>query len=370
MSEKSAVPPLQINLVSFPSKNRTVMAFLAAVMAAIFLAACAADPTPAANPVTTEPTTAEPTPQPTVTPTPTPIPYEDFAGAAVPPAEPERLARLITLLSLIPESYTSAVYLDMKFLRSDGSLATLISPEVLGLDVALPSIATGLVNNIAVAVDFQTRSLVTSFQGDFAIADMLRLASSFGLQLSEGGPQSYEGHDVWDINALGTVLSMAAADEKTGVAASGQDVTASDARALTEAALDAFDGRSARLLDAPGLAGLVGDVPSGFAAAVLSQCASLPLFAGVQGLPGCTGVAVSVDVLPGALLVFHALIGFADQDQAASALQQASEALESQKRSLGFEDLGVRQEGENVRVRVIVGLPKFTDVFQLFAPSR
>ena len=326
------------------------------------MAACAADATPAA-----EPTKTEPTAQPTATPEPTPIPYEEFAGAAVPPADPERLAQLTRLLSLVPESYGSAVYLDMKFLRSNASLAAFISPEVLGLDVALPSFATGLVNTIAVAADFQTRSVITPFHGDFAIADMLRLASGFGLQLSEGGPQSYEGHDVWDINLLGTVLAMGAAEETTGVAASG---LVSDARALTEASLDAFDGRSARLLDASGLTGLVGNVPSGFVAAVLSQCERLPLLADAQGLPGCTGAVATADILPGDLVVVHALIGFAGQDQAASALQRASEALESQKRSHGFADLGVRQEGENIRVRVIVDVSKFTDAFRLFAPSR
>ena len=351
--------------MSFQSKSRpkyrTGKLFIAAVTGAVLLAACAADPAPA-----TEPAKAEPTAQPTATPTPTPIPYEDFAGAAVPPADPERLEQLTRLLSLVPESYSSAVYLDMEFLRSTENLATFISPDVLGLDVALPSFASGLVNTIAVAVNLQARSVITPFHGDFPIADMLRLASGFGLQLSEGGPQTYEGHDVWDINALGTVLAMAAANETTGVAASGRY----DARALIEASLDAFDARSPRLLDTPGLSGLVGNVPSGFAVAVLSQCEILPLSADAQGLPGCNGAVATADILSGGLVVVHALIGFADQDQAASALQRAAEVLENQNRSHGFEDLGVRQEGENIRVRVIVDISKFTDVFRLFTPSR
>ncbi len=335
------------------------MAFLAALMAAVLLSACAGEPAP----------TTEPTAQPSVTPTPTPIPYQDFASAAVPPADAEQLAQFTKLLSLVPETFSTAVYLDMEFLRSNASLATSINPEALGLDVALPSLATGLVNTIAVAADFETRSLVTSFQGDFTIAEMLRLASSFGLQLSEGGPQPYEGHNIWDINALGTVLAMAAADETTGVAAAGQGATASDARNLAEASLDAFDGRSARLLDAPGLTDLMGNVPSGFAAVVLSQCERLPLFADGQGLPGCTGSVATAGVLPADLVVFHALIGFGDQDQAASAFRRASEYLKTQKQSHGFEDLGVRLEEANLRVRVIVDVAKFTDVFRLFTPG-
>ena len=318
-------------------------------MAAIFLAACAAEPTLTAESIITEPTA-----QPSVAPTPTPKPYEDFSSAAVPSADPERLAQFTRLLSLVPETYGSAMYLDMEFLRSNVSLANSISPEVLGLDLALPSIATGLVNAIAVAANFQTNAVVTPFQGDFTIPDIIRLASSLGLPLSKGGPQRYEGHDVWDINALGTALAMAAADETTGVAASAQDATASDAIGLAEASLDAFDGRSARLLDAPGLTSLVGNVPSGFAAVVLSQCERLPLFADVQALPGCTGAVLTADMLSSNLVVLHALIGFADQDQARSALKRATVALAGQNRIHGFEDLGVRQEGENLRLRIQV----------------
>lgn len=346
----------------FQYKKRTGMAFFAVVMTAIFLAACGAgDPTPA-----TEPTKTEPTAQPTATPTPTPKPYGDFASALVPPTDPEQLARLTNLLSLVPASFSSAVYLDLELLRSNASLATFISPEVLGVDVALPSFATGLVNTIAVAADLQARNVITPFHGDFPIADMLRLASGFGLQLSEGGPQSYEGHDVWDINALGTVLAMAAADETTGVAATG-----TDARALTEESLDAFDGRSARLLDAPGLLDMMGNTPSGFAAMVLSQCENLPLLGDSFELPGCVSAVVTVSTLAGDLVVFHALIGFTDQDQATSAWERANESLENQKRSHGFEDLGVRPQGDdNLRVRVIADLSRFSEVLRLFTPSR
>ena len=336
------------------------MAFLAVVMSAIFLAACGAEPT-----FTAETAATEPTAQPSVAPTPTPKPYEDFSSAAVPPADPERLAKFTRLLSLVPLSYGSAVYLDMEFLRSNVSLANSISLEVLGLDLALPSIATGLVNAVAVAGDVETRSLVTSFESDSTIVAMLQVGSSFGLQLNEGSPQTYEGHNIWDIDALGVVLALAAADETTGLAALGQD-----AIGLAEASLDAFDGRSARLLDAPGLASLVGDVPSGFAVVVLSQCERLPLFTDVQALPGCTGAVVTAGMLSSNLVVLHALIGFADEDQARSALERVTEALAGQNRTHGFEDLGVRQEGENVRVTVIADVSKFTHVFRLFAPSR
>ena len=80
-------------------------------------------------------------------------------------------------------------------------------------------------------------------------------------------------------------------------------------------------------------------------------------------------MVVTANVLPGELVVFHALIGFSSEDDAAAAIQRAVEALEGQNRSHEFEDLGVRQEGENLRVRVIVELPKFSEVFRLFTPD-
>jgi hypothetical protein len=257
----------------------------------------------------------------------------------------------------------------MEFLRSNDTLVSLISPEILGMDTALPSIATGLVDSIAVATDFQALSVITPFQSNYAIGDILRLAGGFGLQLGGDGPTTYEGHDVWRINARGTALAMATANESTGVAASGQGLSAEEVRAVVEGSIDAFDGWSSALLDTAGLADLLGDVPSGFAGVVLSECETLPLFTGMQGLPGCTAVVVTADILSGDLVVFHTLIGFTGQDEAASVMQRAIEALEDQNSSHDFEDLGVRQEDGNLRVRVIVNVSKFTEVFRLFSPN-
>lgn len=335
---------------------------LATVVAVFFLAACASETVLE----TSAPQTAA---EPTAVPTPTPIPYEDFAGAMVPPADPERLAQLTNLLSLVPENFSSTIFLDMEFLRSNDTLVSLISPEILGMDTALPSIATGLVDSIAVATDFQALSVITPFQSNYAIGDILRLAGGFGLQLGGDGPTTYEGHDVWRINARGTALAMATANESTGVAASGQGLSAEEVRAVVEGSIDAFDGWSSALLDTAGLADLLGDVPSGFAGVVLSECETLPLFTGMQGLPGCTAVVVTADILSGDLVVFHTLIGFTGQDEAASVMQRAIEALEDQNSSHDFEDLGVRQEDGNLRVRVIVNVSKFTEVFRLFSPN-
>jgi len=365
MSTTSVLPLPRITL-NLPTKKQAVVAILAAAFALVFLAACstATELLPEAAPPTVEPK-ATPVP----TPTATAIPYGDVANAEIPPADPERLAQLTKLLSLVPESFNSAVFLDLESLKSNESLADLINPEILGIDVALPSIATGLVSRVAVAADTQNLSLITPFQSEFAIGDILRLASGFGINLDGDGPTSYEGHGVWGINAFGTVLAMAAADDTTGVAAAGQAIAPDDARALAEASLDAFDGRSATLLDTPGLSGLLADVPSGFAAAVLSGCRTVPLFDDIQEFSVCTGVVATADILSGDLVVFHSLVGFPDQAVAGLAIERATQALENENRSQSFENLEVRQEGRNLRIRLIVSLPKFAEVFQLFSPS-
>ena len=249
----------------FGRKNQCCAPFLAAAFTALFLVACSTESDFATSP-------SQATAKPTAKPIPTTVPYEEFASATISPADPARLAKLTKLMSLIPNSYGSSIYLDMESVRSNDALTALISPEALGMDVAFPSIAISLLNTVAVAVDFKTLDIVTPFQADFAIEDILELAASFGLDLNAGDSTPYESHDVWDIDVLGAILSMASADETMGVATSGQGITTRGARALAERSLDAFDGRSAQMLDASGLLELLGGVPSGFVAGVLSDC--------------------------------------------------------------------------------------------------
>ncbi|MEE3248774.1 MAG: hypothetical protein VX264_03400 [Chloroflexota bacterium] len=163
---------------------------------------------------------------------------------------------------------------------------------------------------------------------------------------------------------------MDSADETMGVATSGQGKTAQGARILAETSLDAFDGRSAQMLDTPGLLELLGGVPSGFVAGVRSDCERMSLLRGVNGLSGCLGVVISADVLSGNRTVFHSLIGFTDPDLAKTAMGKAAEVLENQSPSHGFENPGMRQEDHNLRVRVISELPKFPYVFELFSSGR
>jgi hypothetical protein len=340
--------------------RHAIKAVIMTVMVVGLLAACTTETTSQATSAAVDPT---------VVPTETPIPYQDFANAEIPAPDPERLAQLSSLLSLIPDNFGSAVYLDMEFVRENDILVNLASPEVLGIEVALPSIATGLVNTIAVSADFETETLLTPFQSTFPIEDMLKVGGGFGFDLGGDGPTTYKGHDVWGIDILGTVVAMATADKGVGVAASGRGLTVEDSKALAETSLDAFDGHADSLVNSPGLTELLSTVPSGFAAGVITKCASFPLFAELQADIGCSNVVVSAGILPGDLAVFHAVIKFPASAIATAALPLTSNLVERARQTHEFEDLGVRQEGELLRVRVIVNVGKFSDVFPLFASS-
>ena len=78
------------------------------------------------------------------------MPYVKFASAIIAPADPARLAKLTKLMSVIPNGYGSSIYLDMERVLSNDALTTLISPETLGMDVAVPPIAISLLNTVAV----------------------------------------------------------------------------------------------------------------------------------------------------------------------------------------------------------------------------
>jgi len=96
--------------LNLPTKKQAVVAILAAAFALVFLAACSTATKLASE---AAPPTVEPTTTPVRTPTATAIPYGDFANTEIPPADPERLAQFTKLLSLVTESFNSAVFLDL-----------------------------------------------------------------------------------------------------------------------------------------------------------------------------------------------------------------------------------------------------------------
>ena len=333
--------------------------FSAAVLAALLLlAACSSD---SAN----TPVPASPTPEPS----PTALALSaDFATAQIPLPDEQRLAQLKEMLSLVPADYGWAVHLDLKALRDNPGLAAAISPDSLGLELALPSLVTSVLDGLTVATDRRTGNIITGFNGAFEISDLIRIGGGFGLQLVGDGPEDYGTHQIWSIDFLDDSAALGSANANTGVAGvgSGPEV---DPVALVKQSLDAFDGDTPSILDTGAATRLVESLPSGFASAVISDCRDLAVLAEAQGIPGCLSAAVSADLLDGQTAVFHFLAGFVYEELAAAAVELTRNSLEAQSPSAGLREVGVRQEGDLVRARVVTDLPQFEEAFKLFTPQ-
>ena len=327
----------------------------------LLLAACSSDS--AESPVQPGPTptaTAEPSPT-------APALSADFATANIPPPDPQRLAQLKEMLSLVPADYGWAVHLDLKALRDNASLATVVSLDSLGLESALPSLVTSVLDGLSIATNRQTGAVITGFNGAFEVKELLRVAGGFGIQLGDDAPEDYRDHQIWNINFLGDSAAMGSANANTGVASAGSK-PAVDTVALVKQSLDAFDRDTPSILDTGAATRLLENLPSGFASAVISECRDLAVLAETPGIPVCLSAAVSADLLDDQTAVFHFLAGFVSEELAANAAELARDTLEAQLSSAGLWEVGVRQEGNLVRARVIADLPQFEETFGLFTP--
>ncbi len=343
-----------------------------AVLAALLLlAACSSDSSKLpVKPSPTPTATLEPSPTPTATLEPSPTAAAlsvDFATAEIPPPDPRRLAQLKEMMSLVPADYGWAVHLDLKALRENPNLGTVVSLESLGLESALPSLVTSVLDAITIATDLQTGDVITGFNGAFEIGDLLRVVGGFGVQLGDDGPQDYGNHKIWAVDFLDENVAIGSASTNTGVAGVGPTPEV-DPIALVKQSLDAFDRDTPNILDTSTATRLVENLPSGFASAVISECTGLTVLAETQGIPVCLSAAASADLLDDQTVVFHFLAGFVNEELAATAVELARDALEAQSASAGLRDVGIRQEGDLLRARVVTGLQQFKETFELFTP--
>ena len=332
-----------------------------AVLAILLLAACSSNST-------------QPTVEPSPTPTDTPEPglaasalLVDFDTAVIPPPDPEQLAQLRKILSLVPAGYGSAVRLDLKALREDQNLGGIINPDSLALEMALPSLVASVFDGIVVATDLQTGDIITGFNGTFEIEDLLQLASGFGLQLGDSGPENHRGHQIWKVTFLDDNVAIGSASANTGVAGVGStpDVDPID---LVKQSLDAYDRETSNILSSPVTSRLLANVPSGFVSAVMSNCSDLSIFSASHPIPGCLGAAVSASLLDDQTAVLDVLVAFISEELAEAALERNREVLEAQAESQGLRGIGVRQEGDLVRARILADLSQFQETFRMFTP--
>ena len=165
---------------------------------------------------------------------------------------------------------------------------------------------------------------------------MLKLVGGFGFSLDIPDPVDYQGHQVWDINILGISLALGQADATNVILSTNQSTGRSITGGPTDAAnvkesLDAFDRKEPGFLSQLSAQRLLERLPSGFATAILADCAQLGQIAAVIDIPGCTGGAISAEITGAGEVTFYGLAVFLDAAEASAALEIALDRVQRER---------------------------------------
>ena len=286
----------------------------------------------------------------------------------MPAPDPNRLAQISRLLSLVPADYHSVVALDIQGLKESPVLRGLVDSNSLGIPGIIPIDAAGLLDRVAVAVAEDRQ--ITLIQGDIDVASMLNLAGRFGLSLNLPDPEDYRGHQVWDIDILGITLALGQADATTVVLSSGSPAGGSSAAgpsaaANVKASLDTFDGLAPGFLGRPNGQRLLQRLPSGFATAFLAECADVGQLATIIDIPGCTGAALSAEITGEGEVTLYGLAAFQDEALALAALEIALKRIQEED-VLPFDEVAVGQEQELIWTIIVVREEQVAEALEAF----
>ena len=316
---------------------------LALVTAAVVTSCSQVMPTPTQLPISTAVPTA----------TPTPVPVVILEDATLPAPDPEGLARLTRLFSSVPGSHSTAVFIDIQALENSLLLREAVNLEELGLQGIWPTVATGLLDGLAVAASASGHDAITVLDGSIDVEALLQLAGGFGISVGEPKSETYRDHRIWSLDVFGIGLAVGEADANTVVMTSDSFAGGAPALELVKGSLDTFDGLSPSLLDDSVNKQLLSRLPTGFSTALLGPCGDLKELAAIIDLPGCTGAAISADVLGRDGVVFYGLALFQEESSAAAALEMALHRTQAQGELL-LGDATVGQDEKLVWIRVTV----------------
>ena len=320
------------------------------LLAAIVLAGC----TQAATSSTPVPTaTATPTPIPTATTAPTPNLPIKLENGVLPDPDPDRLAKLSRLLTLVPADFGTAVFVDVQAIKDSPLLQSEFDMAELGLPAIVSSTATNLLNGVGVVEGPEGEGTLAVLDGPIDVESLLQLAGGFGFALGAPEPEPYRDHRVWNIDVLGLILAVGEADANTAVFSSGLNAENVYPLDLVKGSLDSFDGLAPGWLDEPVNDRLLKRLPSGFVTTLLARCGELAQLAVVIDLPGCAGAAVSAQSLGADGVVLYGLVAFEDETSASAGLELALERIEAEG-GLLFGDVTVGLEEELVWTRVLL----------------
>ena len=246
--------------------------------------------------------TPSPTPLPTHTPTPTMAPTLALAApgnledVVLPAPDPDRLAKLSRLLTLVPGNFTAALFVDVEAVASSTLLQSNFDLGGLGLPAIVPTRTTELLDTLGVATAPEGEGSLAVLDGSIDVGSLLQLASGFGISVGAPKPELYRNHRLWNIDVFDFSLAVGEADSTIVVLSSGSFSSGVSALDLVKGSLDSFDGLTSTLLDEPVNQNLLNRLPSGFATTLVAQCGDLTQLAAVMDLPGCTGAAVSANL--------------------------------------------------------------------------
>ena len=330
--------------------RRRCAGLLLMVLATIALAGCT-QAAPRSTPVPTP--TATPTPIPSATATPIPDLAIKLEDGVLPAPDPDRVAKLSRLLSLVPANFGTAVFVDVRAMEGSPLLKSTFGLEELGVPGIVPTAVISLLDGAGVVTGPAGDGSLAVLDGSIDVESLLQLASGFGFALGGPEPEQYRDHQIWNIDAFGLTLAVGEADATTVVLSSGLFSGNVSSLDLVKGSLDSFDGLAPRWLDDPINGRLLNRLPSGFVTTLLARCGDLARLTPVIDLPGCAGAAASAESLGADGVVIYGLIAFDDATLASAGLKLAMQQIEADG-GLHFGEVTAGQEEELVWTRVLI----------------
>ena len=310
-----------------------------------------------------------PIPQAEAAPTPTPVPTaavaEQFSANAMPLPRKEWLSRFSHMLSAVPANHGPVLFLDMKELRYKPDVQEALRFQIAPAMAAIPSAVTNVVEGAVLATSGKDGGALVVLTTPLDIGTMLNAASSLQITSKLPEPEAYRDHQIWNFNEFESSLAIGSVDATTSVAAAGSSPSGVSPPNRVKSALDTFDGLTPRLLDSSAVSQVVNRLPQGVVVAVFDGCSGLGSQPGIAGLPDCSVMGVSAELLDQNVVAINIVAAFQEDGLAEAALQTLNDAGIRLGESVP-RDSAVRQEGSLVWVRQIIELDQIGDVFDAF----
>ena len=312
-----------------------------------------------------------PIPQAEAAPTPKPMPVPTAAVAdrisadAMPLPGKEWLSRFSHMLSAVPANHGPVLFLDMKELRYKPDVQEALRFQIAPALAAIPSAVTNVIEGAVLATSGKDGGALVVLTTPLDIGTMLNAASSLQITSKLPEPEAYRDHQIWTFNEFETSLAIGSVDATTSVAAAGSPPSDISPSKRVKSALDTVDGLTPRLLDSSAVSQVVNRLPQGVVVAVFDGCSGLGSQPGIAGLPDCSVMGVSAELLDQNVVAINIVAAFQEDGLAEAALQTLNDAGIRLGESVP-RDSAVRQEGSLVWVRQIIELDQIGDVFDAF----